>query len=221
MRKNYNAARRNRQHSRRELRMAAKSESFVPFGVRRRMAYESAAPIIEAFNVLRDDGVIDERLKPRQVLHVTEMPLTSIQKQVSRGIVAGYELGKRSVKEKKRITSAFSHPIEVTLGEADLFRGRHLGYRVHSEELEEEYHDIRLSLGNIGIKGTMRDVVPLHVTCGTADGHVRKSDLRSAVRAMNELRSEDPLQLGSSEEGMLHVPLRVVLEPVEFYPGEY
>lgn len=223
MRKNHNAqaARKNKQYSRRELRVAAKAESFVPFGIRRRVAYESAAPIIEAFGALRDDGVIDERLEPRRALHVTEMPLTSIQKQVSRGIVVGYELGRRSVKEKQRITSVFSNPIDVTIGEADLFRGRHLGYRVHSEELEEEYRDIRLSLGGIGIKGTMRDVVPLHLTCGTVQDHVRKSDLRRAIEAMNDLRSDEPIQLGSEEGGALQVPLCVTLEPVEFYPGEY
>lgn len=203
--------------------MAANAESFVPFGVRRRVAYESAAPIIEAFRLLRDDGVIDERLEPRQVLHVTEMPLTSVQKQVSRGIVVGYELGKRSVKEKRRITSVFSKPVEVTLGEAELFKGRHLGYRVHSEELEEEYRDIRLSLGNIGIKGTMRDVAPLHVTCCTADEHVRRSDLRRAIKVLNEIRTDESVGMGvgDCEAENLHVPTRIVLEPVEFYPGAY
>lgn len=222
MRKNYNtsAAQRTRQQSNREFRMALKADEMEPFGIRRRLTFESQRPILEAFRLLIDDGMITDRIEPRSSLHVTEMPKLQISKQLSQGIVIGYELGRKSVRARQEITDAFSSQVIVRLGEAAVFKQRNIGYRVHNEELETEYHDVRLAMGRIGVKGTMRDVEPLHVTCGNIPNGVRRSEIFRSIDAMNELLDVEAVA-NVEDRGLFYIPSEVTLDPIEFYPGEY
>jgi len=203
----------------REFRMAAKAERAEPFGVRRRLTFESQQPILETFQALIDDGVIDESIVPRTSLHVTEMPKINVSKQLSRGIVIGYEFGRKSVRARQDIRSAFPGQLTVRLGEAAIFKQGNIGYRVHSQELEEEYHDVRVMMGRIGVKGTMRDVEPLHITCGNAPRGLRRTEIFRTIDVMNDLLEGEVA--GGPAEQVLYVPEEVRLDPIEFYPGEY
>lgn len=213
------AQQRSRRVSDRELRMAAKSPPPTPFGIRRRLTYESSQPILQTVQVLIKDGMLPETIIPRNSLHVTEMPKTNIEKQLGRGIVIGYEFGRKRVAVKNSLKEDFSDQLVVSLGSAAIFKQGNLGYRVHSEELELEYYHVRKMMGRTGLKGTMRDVEPLHITCGDSRKHLRKLDLYQAIDTMNEVLQGGMEEKASGE--IMYIPKEVTLDPIEFYPDNF
>lgn len=210
------ASQRTKRVSNRELRMAAKSEKPpATFGIRRRLTFESQSPILSSFRNLLKDNEIPDTVIPRLTLHVTEMPKTKLDIQLSRGIVLGYEFGRRAVAIQHAIKEDSPDQVDVSLGDAAIFKGGALGYRVISEQLEEEYYGVREMVGRLGVKGTMRDVEPLHVTCGDVRRRLTRYEVFHALDAMNGVLTEQPdpsMQIGS-----IAVPRHVTLDPIEFY----
>lgn len=215
------AQQRTRKTSNRELRMAAKLGSPEPFGIRRRLTYESQEPILETFGKMVDDGIIPESVTPRRSLHVTEMPKTNIEKQLSRGIIIGYEFAKKRDRAQRDIKDEFSDRLVVRLGAAAIFKQGNLGFRIHSEQLEREYHDVREMIGRTGVKGTMRDVEPLHLTLGDSRRHLRRLDMFKAFDDMNAVLNADLSEPRFLESDMLYFPKEVTLDPIEFYPNDF
>lgn len=223
-RKSYRAVGPNqdRTRARREVRMAAKSKTSETFGVRRRLSHDSQIPMIECFAGLIYDKQVPDTVAQRYSLHVTEMPKTNMDKQVQRGIVIGYELGRRAVAAKHQIVHNYPQQIDVRLGEANIFKGRHIGFRVESEEMEIEYAAVRQMVSELGIKGTMRDVEPLHITMGEIPRLTRFEKFR-ALDAMNGVLTE-PSQMKtdgslSTDGTVLQICRMVTLDPMEFYPN--
>ncbi|MBA3758423.1 hypothetical protein H0X10_02215 [Candidatus Saccharibacteria bacterium] len=199
--------------------MAAKGEAPEPFGIRRRLTHESETPILETFRRLVQDGEIPDTVIPRPSLHVTEMPKTKLGAQLNRGIVLGYEFDRKAASIRHEIKEDFPYQLEVRLGAAAIFKHRNLGYKVESEDLELEYYGVRQKMGRIGIKGAMRDVEPLHVTCGDVKGHLTRHELFRTLDVMNSLLADTSDTPVSFDE--LTVAREATLEPVDFYPREY
>ncbi len=217
-----------RRSAQREFRRAlhATAQEREPFGIRRRLVYESQAPIVQTAHMLLEDDEIDSRIQPRQPLHVTEMPKITVSSQMSRGIVLGYELRRRLARKQTQIERLYSDRVIVSIGKCEVFKRGNLGFRIHSDELEREYRDIRLTMGQLGVKGTMRDVEPLHITWADAPRDVPRRLQQAAIGIMNEVR-EDSAKVDitsinpAAHAALLYVPPTVVLDPIEFYPGRY
>jgi hypothetical protein len=213
------APQRSRHASNRELRMAAKSEAPETFGIRRCLTRESQVPILQIFRRLILDGEIPDTVVPRPSLHVTEMPKTKLDVQLRRGIVVGYEFGRKAAGIKHEIEEDFPRHLPIQLSDAAIFKHRNIGFRVESEALEIEYYGVREMMGRIGVKGTMRDVEPLHVTCGETKSHLSKRELFRTLDVMTDLLADvDDITLSSDN---LAITRDATLEPVEFYTREH
>lgn len=143
---------------------------------------------------------------------------------MSRGIVFGYELALRVNRKREQLEDEYDNQIVVEIGKSAIFKKGNLGFRVHSDELEREYHDIRVMMGRLGVRGTMRDVEPLHITWGDAPRRVPWNIQMEAVEIMEEVRqASKDIEADSrfvTETG-LYIPPKVLLDPLEFYPGKY
>lgn len=196
--------------SNRELRMAVKAPRPKPFGVRMPLAYESEVILSEAFHTLQADGEIPEKVTPRTNLHVTLYPLRKLDAQLRRGLVIGYEFGKASAKIENNLKENCPKQLIVGIGQAAIIRDRYLAFRVESPELEGHYSSVRKALGALGVKGTMRDIEPLHISVGDIEMRLSKYEKHRSTEVLNEFVANNPEMLD-----------HITLDPVEFYPNAF
>lgn len=189
----------------RELNRALNAPRPKPFGIRRTLDFASQITLLETFKEVQDDGAVSERIERRRSLHVTEMPLRRLDSQLSRGLVIGYEFGRASAAIEHDLQDDFSKHIEARIGKVAFFKRHSLGVHIESEELEAEYLAVRTVMGRLGLKGALRDPVPLHVSLGDElpGDQLNKYEKRDAIQVLEE---------------MLPVGETVTLNPLEFYP---
>lgn len=191
----------------RELRMALKSNPPESFGVRRRLAYESARPLIDTFYELQESNDIPDNIIARTALHVTLLPRRKLDAQLRRGIVIGYEFGRKASALEYDLKERLPRQQEVQLGEVSFYnRRKYLGIQVESETLQQEHKAVLTRLGHLGLKGAFRDVPALHISLGDVNGNLTRFE-REHTREV--LQTALPLDQN------------VLLDPIEFYPNGY
>lgn len=198
------APQRSRLVANRELNRALQAPSPRPFGIRRELDYTSQAILLEKFTEAQDDGAVSESILRRHSLHVTEVPLRKLKAQLSRGLVIRCEFGMAAAALESELQESFSGKVEAKIGQVAFFKRHALGVHLESEKLEAEYHTVRAAMGRLGLKGAMREPVPLHISLGDElrTNQISKREKHDAIEAL---------------EIMLPVGETVTLNPLEFY----
>ncbi|MCA9301719.1 hypothetical protein KC974_04170, partial [Candidatus Saccharibacteria bacterium] len=127
-----------------ELKRAINAGSPESFGIRRRLDFEDEYSLLKDFNeLLTDNDDMTEIIRPRTSLHVTVMRRRSLDAQLKRGLVVGYEFGKASARIKSDIQRSNNDYMEVEVIEP-LFvkQGRAVALAVRSPELSTEYSQV-------------------------------------------------------------------------------
>lgn len=188
----------------RELLRAINAERPKPFGVRRLLDEESQLTLMDLFASMIDDRELPNVFVPRKRLHVTLMPESRVSRELYRGLVVGYEFGKKAKAIKSGLAQVHPEKIEADLGDSGIFRRRHVGYKILSPDLEREHRQTQIMMARAGIKGAFRDTPPLHVTLGEIG--VKKLSLPVREAIMESLDEFKPIMDA------------VVLKEVDFYP---
>ena len=192
-----------------ELKRAINAGSPESFGIRRRLDFEDEYSLLKDFNeLLTDNDDMTEIIRPRASLHVTVMRRRSLDAQLKRGLVVGYEFGKASARIKSDIQRSNNDYMEVEVIEP-LFvkQGRAVALAVRSPELSTEYSQVMKAMASVGLKGALRsEGFRPHVTLGESKrpfSRMEKSVILGAVSKLSVVRSMDS---------------KIVLSELEFYP---
>lgn len=189
----------------RELRMALKSSPPGSFGVRRRLSYDSARPLLDTFYELQGSNDIPDNIIARNALHVTLLPRRKLDSQLKRGIVIGYEFGRRASALENDLKDWSSPQQEVQLGDVLFYNKRkYVGIQVESEVLQREHREVLMRLGNLGLKGALKDIPSLHISLGDVIGNLTRFEREHTQEVL-----QTALPLDQS----------VLLDPIEFYPN--
>jgi len=179
------------------------------FGIRRRLDFEDEYSLLKDFSeLLTDNDDMTEIIRPRASLHVTVMRRRSLDAQLKRGLVVGYEFGKASARIKSDIQRSNNDYMEVEVIEP-LFvkQGRAVALAVRSPELSTEYSQVMKAMASVGLKGALRsEGFRPHVTLGESKrpfSRMEKSVILGAVSKLSVVRSMDS---------------KIVLSELEFYP---
>ena len=179
------------------------------FGIRRRLDFEDEYSLLKDFSeLLTDNDDMTEIIRPRASLHVTVMRRRSLDAQLKRGLVVGYEFGKASARIKSDIQRSNNDYMEVEVIEP-LFvkQGRAVALAVRSPELSTEYRQVMKAMASIGLKGALRgEGFRPHITLGESKrpfSRIEKSVILGAVSELSVVCSMDS---------------KIVLSELEFYP---
>jgi len=225
-----NAQHRDTRTAQREHRRAVGGAGFSPFGIRRELEGGSEALVMDAFAEIADAGILPNCVRQRNSLHVTHMPITYIKNHLSRGSVFRYEFGLRALNVQNELQDAHNIKLPVLLGDAGIFKGGKLGYRIIDEALKEENQYFMELMGKMGLKGTMREKPPMHITLAETRGASR-SQQHAMVTLLDQLLYRE-FDEGSEADKLLSqfdvhdvddlpmVPEQVVLEPITFYDNK-
>jgi hypothetical protein len=192
-----------------ELKKAINAGSPESFGVRRRLDFDDEYNLLEDFNeLLSDNDDVAEIVKARTSLHVTIMRRRSLDSQLKRGLVAGYEFGKASARIKSDIQSSNIDQMIVEAIEPRIMkRGRAVVLAVRSAELDTEVKQVMKAMAGIGLKGALRNEgFSPHVTLGESKRPFSRLEKNAILKTVSELSI-----LHSSDS-------KITLSELEFYP---
>jgi hypothetical protein len=156
----------------REIRQAMRGTAPPAFGIRRMLDRESDDRITDVTFGLYATDDIPEKVRLRDRLSVTLLSQKVIGRQLARGVIAGYNLGRTSAMvERSEGCSERLESLEIGLGDVRIFAGRVVYVAVLSHELEEEIDAIHGILGSIGIRGIAKKEKPFvpHMTLGEVE----------------------------------------------------
>jgi hypothetical protein len=192
----------------REIRQAMRGNSPAAFGIKRMLDFDSSEAVTEATfskHVLEGGDVLPLKVELRDPLSVTLLSQKVIGRQLSRGRMAGFNLGKtRALLEKDQDCAGRTDQLKVDIGDIKVYRGRIIYAELLSEQLEEEVVAIGGVLETLGLKGTSRhDMRVPHLTLGeTTKGQMLRVDEQD--RIIDELHAV--------------MPVSAVVEPWFTYP---
>ncbi len=175
---------RSRLPANRELISALNKKPPLIYGIRRQMEFEAGRMLIDDFQKMVDDRTIPNNVVPRRSMHVTLMPRRSLDKQLQRGIVLGHKISKSQVWEDLR--EEYSSPIDVRLGDVDIYKKRYLGMAIDSPDLEEEYASVLDAMTELGLKGAFRNRTPLHVSLAEIALKTSRTERLGMVNELND-----------------------------------
>lgn len=203
-RKNYllHPRQRSRLPANQELIKALRSDTAKPFGIRRSLTFDSSRPLVETMVELQSDGEIPDTINVRNQLHVTLMPLHKLGAQLTRGIVIGYEFGRRSAATKIDLESEGAIPLPAVVGSPIHIKNRHVGLKVESELLEREHDHVLVMMGRLGLRGAFKENPPLHISLGDLQQPLTRFERHRVTQMLTEV-----MPLGDE----------IMLEPLEFY----
>lgn len=185
--------------------MAIKADPPAAFGVRRQLAYTSAIPLLDRLYELQDSNDIPDNIRARDALHVTLLPKRKLDNQLRRGIVIGYEFGRKASALEHDLKERTPGQVEIQLGRVMMLsKNSHVGIQVKSETLEEEHRAVLSHLGNLGMRGALKDIPALHVSLGDVEGKLTRFERNVTIDVLNET---------------LPLDKAVMLDPIEFYPS--
>jgi hypothetical protein len=180
-----------------------KDSTHKSFGIRRRFSTESAEPSIDLFTEMYNDGQLPAGIERRDSLHVTLLPRRRLDRQLRRGIILGYEFGKAVAATKQEIQDNTQTPPYAKLGEIAVLKNRIIVHKIESVELQKEVEDTFALLGRFGLKGMMKERLPLHATLGQTTDLISQANQKYLERTLNEI---------------MPVGDEVILKELEIYP---
>jgi 2'-5' RNA ligase len=169
------------------------------------VAYEDAQPWYASITEYRQDEKIPETFVERESVHVTLMPERKLSKQLRRGIVLGYELGRNAVAAQTDLRHRFSNQIEVTAEGASIFKSRFLAIKIGGEQIEKEYAAVLETMARLGLHGAFKENTPLHITIADLTDRPTRFERRYMNGLLNEI-----IPSGTS----------ILLEPLMIYPDD-
>jgi len=181
----------------REIRRALRGDRPAAFGIRRLLERDSEDDILDVTFGMQGEGDLPRNVVLRDRLAVTLLSQKVISRQMARGVVIGYQLGRTgALIERSDGCSERDESLTVALGDVRVFKDRVVYASVESAKIKEEINSIHAILGSIGIRGlakTEKPYVP-HVTLGTSEkGHaMSRTEQRHVVHMLEE---ELPMQL--------------------------
>ncbi len=159
--------------SNRELNAALTHPRPRAFGIRRRVEPSYEAKILGILTQLQADEDIPEKVELRKSLHVTLLSARAVGRQMMRGLVAGYELGKKgnAVRSIAEDNGYFEQSdVHLAKDPVNVYQGYSLYLAVESDGIAQEVGEIHEVLGAHGVKGFLRDEqkLGLHISLGEA-----------------------------------------------------
>lgn len=163
-----------------ELNAALSQPKPRAFGIRRRLEPASETLILSLLKELQREEDIPAKVELRDKLHVTLLSARAVGKQMMRGLVAGYELGKKGNAVKSHAqANGYFEPLNppILRGDVRIYQGYSLFVSLESAEIADEIKDIHSVLGSQGIKGFVKDEqkLGLHISLGAAKQSARMS----------------------------------------------
>lgn len=197
--------------SNQEIRRAMRGDSPQAFGIRRVLGRESEDEITNlTFGMWGEnkDADIPEKVILRDSLSVTLLSQKVIGRQLARGVIAGYNLGRTSaLVERSEACSERRESLEVGIGDVRIFQGRILYAAILSEEINEEIDAIHAILGSVGLKGIAKTEKPFvpHLTLGDVGPGERLSHVE-------QKHIKEKLEVG--------LPQTAFVQPWDVYPHD-
>lgn len=205
----------------RELRQAISAEQrgehVQTFGVRLPAVEQDQDDLLSLFRMMKDDGALPDKVNLRPGLWNTLVPRKLLAGQVAQGIVLGYELRRRSPGFLRDLQQSAPEETIPAIMREPLVEGRRIGYGLSGHELIDLHSYTRLLLGDLGIKGAMKEPRAIHMTCLDVERGQKLSrvEKRFTADVLNVIKDE--LQYLRGEEV---TPNPVVnLAPIEIYPA--
>ncbi len=184
----------------RELQAALAHPRPRAFGIRRRLGPDCETALVAVLKQLQKDDDIPAKVELRDKLHVTLLSSRAVGRQMMRGLVAGYELGKKSrVVKNCAQNQKYAEPLSVLRSDVRVYQGYSLYLAVESAEITDEITEIHQLLGAHGIKGFLKDEqkLGLHISLGAAkqSSRMSKTEQRHVEHVINDHLVELPIDI--------------------------
>ncbi len=173
--------------------MAVQAGQPKPFGIRRWVEYQDDQHIRDRFyDLLIDDDQLADLIDPRTKLQLTVMRKRTLNSQLARGLIVGYEFGKKQTEVKNKITRDSPEGMSVHYIEPRVIKhGRALVLAVGGEDLAAEVRNTQKAMASIGLKGALRsDGNKPHITLGESEHPMTMIEKKRAIDATREILPE-------------------------------
>ena len=180
----------------REIRAALRESTPPSFGVRRPLEENLENSIVDTLFALQEQSDIPENVLLRTNLAVTLLSQKTISRQLMRGVLVGYNLGRTSAQINRSSDCANrTEPLKVKRGDIRVYNSRIIYAQIESDELCAEIEAIHRILGAAGIHGMARKeklYVP-HMTLGQTEKgeHISGTEIRHVEHVVDELIPQD------------------------------
>lgn len=179
----------------REIRQALRGEAQPSFGIRRWLEEDSAEEVMNVTFAAQEAGDIPDKIELRDSLAVTLLSQKVVSRQLMRGLVIGYTLGKASASiDRSQACAGRYQSTTINRGPVKVSEGRIIYVPVKSERVENEVEVIARALGSVGLRtqSKKRSLEVPHLTLGVAEQGERLSltEERHVIQTLDELVPE-------------------------------